>query len=85
MDDSILRKHIRKVISEFFNNAWVYTYGPNKFPKFDDEPRTPSDLEAKFDSEFDSDDQNIGESEKNDGLKKPMKKVQKKSNFPNKH
>lgn len=59
MDDSILRKHVRKIISEFFNNAWIYTYGPNKFPHFDgSDPKTPSDLDAEAD-ELEEDEENI--------------------------
>lgn len=73
MDDFILRKHIKEVISEFFNNSWVYTYGPNKFPKFDGSEKTPSDLDAEADSLNDD----LEEFEKNEDFKKSI--------IPNKH
>jgi hypothetical protein len=70
MDDSVLRKHIRKVISEFFNNAWVYTYGPNKFPNFDGtDPKTPSDIDAEAE-ELSSSDERLIEVPTFDGKKK---------------
>ena len=47
-----LRKEIRKIISEFFNNASVYPDDQNKFPKFDGSEKTPSDLDAEFEEEF---------------------------------
>jgi hypothetical protein len=51
MDVSILRKYIRSIIQEYYNNTWVYTYGPNKFPYFTD-LSTPAELDAEFDKEF---------------------------------
>jgi len=82
MGDSILRKHIREILFEFFNNSWVYTYGPNKFPKFDGTETTPSVLDVEFDSEFNFMHDELEESENNVGLEKSCKK---KSIIPNKH
>jgi hypothetical protein len=53
MDNSILRRYIRNILSEFRNSAGAYTYGPNKFPYLNGtDATTPSDLSAEFDSEF---------------------------------
>ena len=68
MGDFILRKHIREILSEFFNNASVYADLPNKFPSFDGIAKTPSDLNAEFDSEFNFLHDELEESKVNDDL-----------------
>lgn len=78
MNKLALRNHIKKVISEFFNNSWVYTYGPNKFPYFDDSNKTPDDLDSEFDEKFNSELDEFGE---NIDLEKSKKKLF----IPNKH
>ena len=76
-----LRKQIREILSEFFNNSWVYTYGPNKFPRLDGNEKTPDDLNRDFDHKFNFLYDEIEESEENTGFKKSRKKVKKKINF----
>ena len=58
MGDYILRKHIREILSEFFNNATVYPDDHNKFPYMDGSGiKTPLELDDEFDSEFESEDE----------------------------
>ena len=78
MSDFILRQKIRKILSEFFNGDWVYAYGPNEFPKSNGDIQNPSDLDAKFDSEFNFIHNELEENEENVGLKNLNKKVKKK-------
>ena len=55
MGDYNLRKHIREILSEFFNNATVYPDDHNKFPYMDGSSiKTPLELDDEFDSEFES-------------------------------
>lgn len=75
MDVFILRQEIGKVLNEFFNNSWVYTYGQNKFPKFDNSETTPSDLDAEFDEEFLGDE--LEKNQENIGLNNQIEKVKK--------
>lgn len=63
MGNSILRKQVRKIISEFFNNQVVYADSHTKFPKFDGSEKTPSDLDMEFQAEFGSAPDAIEESE----------------------
>lgn len=78
MGNSVLRKHVRRILHELFvNNSWVYNYGPNKFPNFDGEDITPSDLDSEFDAEFDFLHNELGESENNVGLNSKQKKLPK--------
>lgn len=58
MGDSILRKYIKEILSEFFNNATVYPDDHNKFPYMDGSGiKTPLELDSKFDSEFESEEE----------------------------
>lgn len=86
MGDSVLRKYIREILFEFYNNSSVYAAGPNKFPYFDDINKTPSELAAEFEEEFNnSSEETPEEFQENIGLDSSGKKVEKKLNFPNKH
>lgn len=81
MNDSILRNNIRCIISEFMNSAWVYAYGPNKFPKLDGSNKTPSELDVEFDSDYNFYNDELEEIENNTDLEAS----QKKNIIPNKH
>lgn len=86
MGDFVLRKYIREILSEYYNNTWVYTAGPNKFPYLDGTNKTPADLSDEFKQEFGKHSDEISEeSEEIVGLKKTEKKSKKKSNFSDKH
>lgn len=71
MSDFFLRKYIRAKLFEYYNNAGIYAYGRNKFPYFDKEDITPSDLAAEFAEEFqenkseDIESSDVEDSEKN--------------------
>lgn len=57
-----LRKIIRKILFEYYNNQVVYSELPNKFPKFDVSEITPSDLNGESNSKI-SIEKKIGEKE----------------------
>ena len=63
MENYALRKYIRTVLSEYYNNQVVYPDDPTKFPYFDGYDKTPSDLDAEFDSKFKTNQDDVQEDE----------------------